>query len=257
MKSEPQPPPSAASQAVEIACKSGAPVQTRAERPCPIHQDVVFAGGGGGDRLDSIVFRNHYVASISVYQRQLAADGAGPKAPRWVPVLRDERLMAHPHFEDDAQSQRTLYTSRFLPAFDARLCAGGGGEADDGPPPSDGAREPPVGSLRFKLRQPSMMWSSCMELRNLRTYMYQRSWRTRSRRARRRPWPSRRRTSRRRTTRATTATRSGRSARIKIVGVLNIAGRLSSFIPLTFPTSATEGERERSTVYIRWLYVAC
>ena len=173
MKSEPQPPPSAASQAVEIACKSGAPVQTRAERPCPIHQDVVFAGGGGGDRLDSIVFRNHYVASISVYQRQLAADGAGPKAPRWVPVLRDERLMAHPHFEDDAQSQRTLYTSRFLPAFDARLCAGGGGEADDGPPPSDGAREPPVGSLRFKLRQPSMMWSSCMELRNLRTYMYQ------------------------------------------------------------------------------------
>ncbi|KAH8085012.1 hypothetical protein JL720_7727 [Aureococcus anophagefferens] len=151
MKSEPQPPPSAASQAVEIACKSGAPVQTRAERPCPIHQDVVFAGGGGGDRLDSIVFRNHYVASISVYQRQLAADGAGPKAPRW----------------------RTLYTSRFLPAFDARLCAGGGGEADDGPPPSDGAREPPVGSLRFKLRQPSMMWSSCMELRNLRTYRYQ------------------------------------------------------------------------------------
>ena len=80
--------------------------------------------------------------------------------------------MTHPHFEDDAQSQRVLYTSRFLPAFDARLCAGQAGEPEDLAAPFDSNREPPVGSLRFKLRQPSMMWSNCMELRNLRTFMF-------------------------------------------------------------------------------------
>ena len=159
-------------QSVEILCKTAAPFQSRAERPCPIHQDVIFQGGGEPARLDSIIFRNHYVASVSIAQRQVVADASGAKVARWVAVLRDERLMTHPHFEDDAQSQRVLYTSRFLPAFDARLCAGQAGEPEDLAAPFDSNREPPVGSLRFKLHQPSMMWSNCMELRNLRTFMF-------------------------------------------------------------------------------------
>ena len=156
---------------VEIPCKCSPPVQTRAERPCPIHMDMIFQGGAEPARLDSIVFRNHYVASISIYQRQLCGENGGAKVARWVAVLRDERVMKHPHFEDDAQSCRTLYTSRFLPSFDARLCAGQGGEPEDLSAPFDVGREPPVGSLRFKLRQPSMMWSNCMELRSLRCFM--------------------------------------------------------------------------------------
>lgn len=156
----------------EILCKCSAPIQTRPERPCPIHMDMIFQGGSEPARVDSIVFRNHYVASISISQRQLIVDASGNKTPAWVSVLRDERLMKHPHFEDDAQSPRTLYTSRFLPSFDARLCAGQGGEPEDMSAPFDAEREPPIGSLRFKLRQPSMMWSNCMELRNLRCFMF-------------------------------------------------------------------------------------
>lgn len=69
--------------------------------------------------------------------------------------------MAHPHYEDDAQAWHTLHTSRFHSSFKARV---------EDVPQASSSDDAPLGSLRFTLRQPSMMWSD-IELRHLKCYM--------------------------------------------------------------------------------------
>ena len=65
------------------------------------------------------------------------------------------------HCEDDAQSSITLETSDFT-NFDASLCGVAAGDDDEGLP---------VGSLRFRLRQPSPTWRS-YELKHVKCIMH-------------------------------------------------------------------------------------
>ena len=145
---------------IVLPCRCDAPLKARSDEPCPVHQDVTFEAesvikaAGGAPRLDTIQFRNHYVASISISQRQ-----ARPEGLVWVAVLRERRLMRDAHCEDDAQSSITLETSDFT-NFDPSLCGVSAGD-DEGLP---------VGSLRFRLRQPSPTWKS-YELKHLKCLM--------------------------------------------------------------------------------------
>ena len=147
-------------QNIQLPCRCDAPLKARSDEPCPVHQDVTFdaesviKAAGGAPRLDAIAFRNHYVASISVMQRQARPDGLV-----WVAVLREKHLMRDAHCEDDAQSSITLETSDFT-NFDPSLCGVSAGD-DEGLP---------VGSLRFRLRQPSPTWKS-YELKHLKCLM--------------------------------------------------------------------------------------
>ena len=141
---------------IELPCRCDAPLKTRTETPCPVHQDITFdadalaAAAGGDARLDAITFRNHYVAAITVSQKQGAA---------WVVVLRDQHLMRDPHCEDDAQAPATLQTRDWAKAFDPHLC----GKYTD----ADGL---PGGSLRIRLTQPSPVWGG-WELRDVKCLM--------------------------------------------------------------------------------------
>ena len=147
-------------QNIQLPCRCDAPLKARSDEPCPVHQDVTFdaeaviKAAGGAPRLDAISFRNHYVASISIQQRQ-----ARPEGLVWVAVLRERRLMRDAHCEDDAQNTTTLATSDFT-NFDASLCGVAAGD-DEGLP---------VGSLRFRLRQPSPTWRS-YELKHVKCIM--------------------------------------------------------------------------------------
>ena len=147
-------------QQIQLPCRCDAPLKARSDEPSPVHQDVTFEAesvikaAGGAPRLDSIQFRNHYVASISIQQRQARPDGLV-----WVAVLRERHLMRDAHCEDDAQSSITLETSDFT-NFDPGLCGVSAGD-DEGLP---------VGSLRFRLRQPSPTWKS-YELKHLKCLM--------------------------------------------------------------------------------------
>ncbi|KAJ1454324.1 hypothetical protein M885DRAFT_522184 [Pelagophyceae sp. CCMP2097] len=123
------------------ACKPVAPEGS--DRPCPVFLDVEFRPSSGEPRIEAISFENHFVSNISIYQKQ---DG------NWVKVLKDEPLMRHAHYEDDAQRRHTLQAGRFLAPFDAGLKG------------ADGA----LAALRFRLKQPSMLWAHCAELRNVR-----------------------------------------------------------------------------------------
>jgi len=67
-------------------------------------------------------------------------------------VLKDEPLTRRAHYEDDAQHRHTLQAGRFLAPFDAGLKG------------ADGA----LAALRFRLKQPSMLWANCADLRNVR-----------------------------------------------------------------------------------------
>ena len=67
------------------------------------------------------------------------------------------------------RARERRYATQFLPAFDPALCGAGAGGAS-----KDGGGEAPLGSLRFRLTQPSMMWNGGMELRNLRCFMFKR-----------------------------------------------------------------------------------
>lgn len=145
---------------IQLPCRCDAPLKARSDEPCPIHQDVTFEAesvikaAGGAPRLDAITFRNHYVASISISQRQARPDGL-----IWVTVLSERHLMRDAHCEDDAQSSITLETSEFT-NFDASLCGVAAGDEEG----------LPVGSLRFRLRQPSPTWKS-YELKHLKCLM--------------------------------------------------------------------------------------
>ena len=147
---------------VPLPCRCDAPLKARSDEPCPVYQDVTFEAeavikaAGGAPRLDAISFRNHYVASISVMQRQARPDGLV-----WVPVLREKHLMRDAHCEDDAQSSITLETSGFT-NFDPGLCGVAAGDDEDGLP---------VGSLRIRLRQPSPTWKS-YELKHVKCIMH-------------------------------------------------------------------------------------
>ena len=147
-------------QNIPLPCRCDAPLKARSDEPCPVYQDITFdaeaviKAAGGAPRLDSIQFRNHYVASITISQRQ-----ARPEGLVWVAVLRERRLMRDAHCEDDAQSSITLETSDFT-NFDSSLCGVAAGD-DEGLP---------VGSLRFRLRQPSPTWRS-YELKHLKCLM--------------------------------------------------------------------------------------
>ena len=83
-------------QNIQLPCRCDAPLKARSDEPCPVHQDVTFdaesiiKAAGGAPRLDAIAFRNHYVASISIQQRQ-----ARPEGLVWVAVLRDMQLAIH------------------------------------------------------------------------------------------------------------------------------------------------------------------
>ena len=148
-------------QNIQLPCRCDAPLKARSDEPCPVHQDVTFdaeaviKAAGGAPRLDAISFRNHYVASISIQQRQ-----ARPEGLVWV-VCASKELMRDAHCEDDAQNTTTLATSDFT-NFDPSLCGVSAGDDDEGLP---------VGSLRFRLRQPSPTWRS-YELKHVKCIMH-------------------------------------------------------------------------------------
>ena len=113
-----------------------------------MYQDITLTEAAikaaGRRAASTLSFRNHYVASISIQQRQ-----ARPEGLVWVAVLSDKKLMRDAHCEDDAQSTTTLETSDFT-NFDVFVWRGRRRRR----------RPPPVGSLRFRLEQPSPTWRS-------------------------------------------------------------------------------------------------
>ena len=148
-------------QNIQLPCRCDAPLKARSDEPCPVHQDItvdaeaLIKAAGAAPRLDAISFRNHYVASISIQQRQ-----ARPEGLVWVVVLRERQLMRDAHCEDDAQATTTLATSEFT-NFDPGLCGVAAGDDEDGLP---------VGSLRIRLKQPSPVWRS-YELKHVKCLM--------------------------------------------------------------------------------------
>ena len=74
-------------QNIQLPCRCDAPLKARSDGPCPVHQDITFdaeaviKAAGAAPRLDAISFRNHYVASISIQQRQARPEGLSTLAP--------------------------------------------------------------------------------------------------------------------------------------------------------------------------------
>ena len=60
--------------------------------------------GPGPEVVRVLAFRNHYAAFVTVKARVAASAGrdGARDPPRWIEVLPETRVMADPHFEDDA-----------------------------------------------------------------------------------------------------------------------------------------------------------
>ena len=65
---------------------------------------AVVRAFGGPEVVRVLAFRNHYAAFVTVKARVAASAGrdGARDPPRWIEVLPETRVMADPHFEDDA-----------------------------------------------------------------------------------------------------------------------------------------------------------
>jgi hypothetical protein len=129
---------------VPIRMTVGPVVKTKEKGPTKCYHEVLFRDLQGR-RIKKIQFRNFYCASLVIKQQQMCGDKL-----RWRTILEEKKLMADPHYEDDAQAWHSILESEFTAAYDP-----------DGTKP-----------FRFYLFQPSPHWRR-YELRELACYALQ------------------------------------------------------------------------------------
>lgn len=78
----------------------------------PCYIDVTLSTSA---RLGLLLFQNYYTSAITVKQRL-------DSSLQYVTVLKDYRLMASPHFENDAQNWHLLSASQFNSKFNSTQC---------------------------------------------------------------------------------------------------------------------------------------
>mmetsp|Transcript_22686 Transcript_22686/g.29376 ORF Transcript_22686/g.29376 Transcript_22686/m.29376 type:complete len:156 (-) Transcript_22686:162-629(-) len=141
----------------ETGCKLSSVIATRKERPCPMYQDLIFEKINMP--LHTILFRNYYIAWISIFQRQRHENTLC-----WIPVLKNERLMVDPHCEEDARAWHELEVSSFEASFDNSLI-----NRKTSSFSTKEEEDPPLGTLRIMIMQPSPMWPS-FEIQDLKCF---------------------------------------------------------------------------------------
>eukprot|EP00899_Mesostigma_viride_P017474 jgi/Mesvir1/25728/Mv01912-RA.1 len=83
-------------------------VRGKTTGPCAyVCRDILFKSA---TKVDYIRFQNHYCSSITVKVKTSAIlpGASSPSPDRWHTVVQRYPLMAHPHFEDDAQAVHLL-----------------------------------------------------------------------------------------------------------------------------------------------------
>jgi len=95
------PPASAPARPVRVV--SSAVARTAPSGPSRRFVDLRL-DGPGPEVVRVLAFRNHYAAFVTVKARVAASAGrdGARDPPRWIEVLPETRVMADPHFEDDA-----------------------------------------------------------------------------------------------------------------------------------------------------------